>query len=222
MGRMQQAIGATQPQTLHVVREYVLLKGTGGEVSSEVLAQVDYDSRGAAQYSIQKTTGSSRGEQIVRQVLDHEVAPASESRKVAVNGENYDFQLAGRAVFAGAPCYLLRLNPKRKDPGLISGQAWVDQQSFQLRHIEGQLVKAPSWWLKDVAVEITFDNVHGRWVQTATKASADVRMLGIRTLKSQIVNPVGAQDSTLAQLPKSSRHPSGSGIPAELLLLHTH
>jgi hypothetical protein len=221
VGRMQEAADTIQPESLRVIREYLLAKGTSGEVVSRVLAQFDYASSGTKQYSIRETTGSSRGQEIVKQVLDHEVAPA-ESRKVAVNSENYDFQFAGQTFFAGESCYLLRLNPKRKDAGLISGQAWVDQHSFRIRHIEGQLVKPPSWWLKNVSVEITFDNVQGRWVQTATKASADVRMLGVRTLTSQLLTYAEGQGPAIAQVPKNPRRSSGPGIPAEVLLLPLH
>ena len=222
--RMQQVTEATQAESLHVVREYLLSNGTSGEVISHVLAQLDYDEGGAKQYSIRETSGSGRGGEIVKQVLDHEVAPATESRKVAVNPENYDFQFAGEGFFDGETCYLLRMNPKRKVSGLIAGQAWVDQHSYRIRHIEGQLIKPPSWWLKNVSVEITFADVQGRWVQTATKASADVRMVGVRTLTSQLLSSAQDQGRAIAQVQKTSRRTSNPGIPAEVLFfsLHSH
>jgi hypothetical protein len=222
--RMQQVTESTQPETLHVVREYSLSNGTSGEVISHVLAQLDYDEAGAKKYSIRETSGSGRGEGIVKQVLDHEVAPAAESRKVAVNRENYDFKVAGQGFFDGQTCYLLRMDPKRKELGLIAGQAWVDQHSFRIRHIEGQLIKPPSWWLKNVSVEITFADVQGRWVQTATKASADVRMVGVRTLTSQLLTSAQDQGPAIARVQNNSRRSSSAGIPAEVLFfgLHSH
>ncbi|HZQ69969.1 MAG TPA: hypothetical protein VFA68_15700 [Terriglobales bacterium] len=219
VGRMQQVKAEASTGPVHVLREYLLAKGDSGEVTSQVLAQVDYDSHRAVQYSIQKTTGSSRGEDVVKRVLDHEVS--AQSRATAITDENYYFEFAGQAAFDGSDCYLLRLNPKRKDSGLISGQAWVDQRSFQIRHIAGELVKTPSWWLKNVSVEITFGNVEGRWMQTRTEASADVRMAGARTLKSQLLTSQeeGAKSVEVAR--NSGRRPS-TVIPAEVLLFPLH
>ena len=219
VARMQPVKVGPQPQSLSVVREYLFTKGTSDEVVSNVSAQLDYDSRGLVRYSIRKTTGSSRGEDVVKRILEHEVGTSAESRKLAVNGENYDFGFAGKSVFAGDRCYLLRLIPKRKDPGLISGQVWVDQRSFRLRHIEGQLVRTPSWWLKTVSVEITFGNVGGRWLQTTTRASAEVRMIGVRILNSQVVSSVAGQAVKTEELQaKAIRSPGTRAIPAEILL----
>ncbi|HKS75320.1 MAG TPA: hypothetical protein VJQ82_19085 [Terriglobales bacterium] len=218
IGHMRQVAVASQPQPLSVVREYRFTKGTSGEVTSKVLARLDYDSDGLERYSIQQTIGSSRGEDIVKRILEHEVITSPESRKLAVNSENYDFMFAGMSVFDGQQCYLLRLLPKRQDPGLIAGQAWVDQRSFRLLHIEGNMVRTPSWWLKTVSVEITFSNVGGRWVQTTTRADADVRMIGARSLHSQVVSSEAGQGVTAGMRGNSGRSLTTPVIPAEILL----
>ena len=73
VGRMQHVKIASQPEFLSVVREYLFSKGTSGEVTSKVLAQLDYDWRGPVRYSIRNTTGSSRREDIVKRILEREV-----------------------------------------------------------------------------------------------------------------------------------------------------
>ena len=120
-----------------------------------------------------------------------------------MNSENYDFVLSGVSSFDGEQCYLLRLTPKRQDPGLISGGVWVDQRSFRLVHIEGQLVRHPIMAAKTVSVEITFGDVGGRWLQTSTRASAVVRMIGERTLNSQVVSSAAGPDVKIRNAGKS-------------------
>jgi hypothetical protein len=222
VAHMQQAKTSGGAGFFHVVRQYELAKGNTGEVTSTVVAQVEYDPQRAVQYSIQKASGSGRGEDVVKRILDREVS-VSDSKAVAVTEDNYDFQFAGQDVFQGSPCYLLRLQPKRKDSGLIAGQAWIDQRTFQIRHLAGELVKSPSWWLKSVSVKITFDNLQGRWVQTATEAAADVRMAGIVTLKSQVLTFGDEQSTPVTELASDRSNRSRKNtIPAEVLFLPMH
>lgn len=202
-----------------MIRKYELAKGNSGEVTSNVVAKIDYDAQRAVQYSIQKTSGGGRGEDVVKRVLDHEVS-AADSRNVAVTEENYIFEFAGQGVFQGNSCYLLKLVPKRKDPGLIAGQAWVDQRTFHVRHITGELVKSPSWWLKSVSVEITFDNLQGRWVQSSTEASANVRLAGVMTLRSQVLSYAQGENERATEVASNSGSRSRkSAIPAEVLFV---
>lgn len=223
LGHMQQVRVIGQPDPLSVVREYLFTNGTSGEATSSVFAQLDYSSRGLERYSIRQTAGSTRGENIVKRILEHEVEASADPSKSAVNSENYIFVVRGMSSFDGAQCYLLQLIPKREDPGLISGQGWVDQHSFRLLHIEGRMAKTPSWWLKNVSVEISFGDVGGRWLQTTTRASAEVRMIGTRALGSRIVSSAAGQDVTTAGMRGNSSRSSGSvGIPAELLLQPLH
>ena len=218
IGRMQQVRVASHPQWLSVVREYLFTKGTSGELTARVVAGLKYDSVGLKQYSIQQASGSSRSEDIVKRILEHELTTSPDSRKLAVNSENYDFVSAGTSFFDGERCYLLRLIPKRQDPGLIEGQGWVDQHSFRFLHIEGKMVRTPSWWLKTVSVEVTFGDVGGRWLETTTRAFADVRMLGARSLISQVVSSETGQAVMTARMHgNSGRSLATSPLPEEVL-----
>ena len=105
-----------------------------------------------------------------------------------MTSDNYDFTYIGETVLDGQPCYLLGLKPKRKEKDLISGQAWVDKNSFLVRHIEGEIAKTPSWWLKRVRVKLAFADLEGTWLQTSMEAVADVRILGLHTLISRILD----------------------------------
>ena len=76
----------------------------------------------------------------------------------------------------------------------------MDKRSFLILHIEGETAKAPSWWLKSVRVKFSFGDFSGRWLQTSMEAVADVRLLGIHTLTSRILDYRGTDISPSAML----------------------
>jgi len=188
---MEKTRVAIRPQVSYqVIREYRLLGANNSSADSNVVAEVDFRPPASKAYSIRRWTGSDRGPQVVRRVLEHEVEAASNSNQVrtALSRDNYDFTDLGETILDGRPCYLLGLKPRRKETDLVSGQAWVDKHTFVARQIEGEVAKTPSWWLKKVHVKLTFAEVDGTWLQTGMEAIADVRMMGSHTLKSHILD----------------------------------
>jgi hypothetical protein len=173
-----------------VLREYRLFGTKSSSSNSNVVAEVNFRPPASKDYKIQKSSGSKRGEQVVRNVLDHEVETASNRSqdRTAVTRNNYDFSYIGEVVLDGQPCYLLGLKPKRKEKDLIAGKAWVDTHSFFVRRIEGEIAKTPSWWLKAVRVKLAFADFEGTWLQKSMEAVADVRIVGPHTLTSQILD----------------------------------
>jgi hypothetical protein len=206
---MERAQSDVRPQVAYqLIREYRLFGAKSSTSDSEVVAEVDFRPPSSKHYNIQTRTGSSRGEQIVRRILDHEVEAATatkspETHTSAVNSDNYDFTYMGETVLDNQPCYLLGLKPKRKDKDLILGQAWVDKQSLLVRHIEGEVAKTPSWWLKTVRVKLAFAYLEGTWLQTNMEAVADVRFLGPHTLTSRVLDYRGA-DVVASRIPVRS------------------
>lgn len=182
---------------VRVTREYRV--GAENDLS-DVVAAVDFTPPG--RYVIEKHDGSGRAEQIVKRLLQHEIevqGSAQKSQSKALSNDNYAFAYVGEAMLDGHSCYILQITPKRQQVELVSGRAWIDQQSFLIRKIEGTLAKSPSWWVRSVRVSITFDNFHDGWVQTNMKAVADIRCLGERQLTSQTLSfdsaPLAAQNA---------------------------
>ncbi len=173
-----------------VVREFQLFGANGSNPKSSVVAEVEFRPPSSKDYRIQKSSGSNRGEQVVRQILDHEVEGATQvhQSRTALARDNYTFTYNGEAILDGQPCYVLGLQPKRRETELVSGQAWIDKHSFSVRQIEGELAKNPSWWLRKVHVKLTFADVSGTWLQTHMEAVADVRVVGSHTLTSRLVD----------------------------------
>lgn len=188
---MQKVQAADRPQASYqVIREYRLFGAKDSKANSEVVAEVNFRPPASEGYRIQRYSGSNRGQQLVRSILDHEVEATSKDNKdnSAISPENYSFTYMGEAMLYTQPCYVLGLKPKRKEKDLISGEVWVDKHSFLVRQIEGEVAKTPSWWLKQVHIKLVFADLEGIWVQTSMEAIADVRIVGAHTLTSHILD----------------------------------
>jgi hypothetical protein len=173
----------------HVTREYRLGSPARLNRDSGLVAHVDFTPPG--RYAIERRSGSNRAEQVVRQLLQHEIETAmsmQRSKETAITTGNYDFSFLRKEVLNGHPCYLLQISPKRKQSELISGRAWIDQHSFLIRRIEGDLAKSPSWWVKQVHVDLEFTSSQNTWLQISMEAVADVRCLGEQQLTSRVLD----------------------------------
>jgi len=188
---LERAQAAIRPHASYqVIREYRLFGAKDSKSDSEVVAEINFRPPAFRDYTIQRSSGSSRGPQLVRRILDHEVQATSKDNKAssAISSDNYNFSYIGEATLDGQFCYVLALKPKRSDNELISGQVWIDQHSFLIRQIQGEVEKTPSWWLKAVRIKLVFADLDGIWVQKSMEATADVRMVGSHTLTSRLLD----------------------------------
>jgi|SRR5579872_303464 len=204
--RMEQAqarVRADQP-AYTVTRAYKFFASDPKKTSSEVIARVDYQPPSTQNFSIEKATGSSQGEKIVKKVLEHEKEAAREPDcSGAVNRANYNFQYLRTDTLNGRRAYVLQITPKEKNKNTLMGQIWVDAGNYLLRRVEGDLSKSPSWWIKDVHLVLTYGQMAGVWVETAVTAVADVRLLGAHTMIAQAMNLEPA--ITVANMATSAR-----------------
>lgn len=207
----EKAQATASPQVSYqIIREYRLSGAKDSKADSRVVAEVNFKPPASEGYRIKRYSGSSRGQQLVRSVLDHEVEVTSENNKErsAISRDNYTFSYSGEASLDGQSCYVLGLKPKRTDKDLISGQVWVDKHSFLIRQIQGDAAKTPFWWLKKVHITLVFADREGSWVQKSMEAIADVRIVGTHTLTSRILDY--RRESEVAATP----FPAGSVLPA--------
>jgi len=110
------------------------------------------------------------------------------------------------------------LLPRRKESHLLRGDIWVDANTCLLHRFEGELAKPPSWWVRDVNVTFVYGDVGGMWLQTATEAAADVRILGRTRMVSrdvkykitELVTTASAVDTNFLEL--IPRGPFRSGV----------
>jgi len=165
-----------------VTREYKVFRGYDRQPTSEVMAQINFVPPDAKTYRIIQARGNSRGEKIVRELLDRETESAKKGHASEISRMNYDFVFLRQENFGVVPEYVLRIVPKRKDKYLLRGQIWVDGDTFRIRRIEGVPAKSPSFWVKDIHITLQYAELGGMWVPVSFDAIATVRLLGEYTL----------------------------------------
>jgi hypothetical protein len=191
VAQMSQAQAANRIQFLPytVTRDYQLFEGeTSDPPKSHVVADIVVVPPDSKKYTIQTAVGSMLAERIVRKALDSEVAFANDSRATDITRENYDFALVGENELNGRLCYVLELSPRRKSKNLLRGTLWVDAETHLPRRVEGAPARDPSWWFSDVQIVLVYGYVGPMWVQTSSKASANVRIIGRSTMVWQDTN----------------------------------
>jgi hypothetical protein len=180
IARMEQARIANRAsyRPYRVLRDYKFFGSDPEKVNAQVLAEVDFQPPNEKTYVIREARGNERGEKLVRKMLDHERSVSHEHSDVELSAQNYDFVFLRQEPRDGAMCYVVQLIPKRKEKGLLKGAIWVDANTYLIHHIEGELAKTPSFWLKEVRLSMDFSRVAGMWLCTTTEAVASVRFFG--------------------------------------------
>jgi hypothetical protein len=165
-----------------VTREYKVFRGNDKQPTSEVMAQINFVPPDMKTYKITQAQGNSRGEKMVRELLDRETESAKKGHGSEISRTNYDFVFLRQETFGIVPEYVLAIVPKRKDKYLLRGQIWVDANTFRIRRIEGIPAKSPSFWIKGIHITLQFAQLGGMWVPVSFDAIATVRFLGQYTL----------------------------------------
>lgn len=173
---------AAESRTYDVTREYKMFHGAEKQPASEVTAQVDFVPPDSVRYKITQTRGSSRGEQIVRYLLDLETNSAKNGRGSEISRANYDLVFLRQEDIGVIPEYVLGIVPKRKNKYLLRGQIWVDASTFHIRRIEGSPAKSPSLWVKGIYITLQLGQLGSMWVPISFDAVGTVRFSGQFTL----------------------------------------
>jgi hypothetical protein len=168
-------------------REYKLYGKERQATKSEVVADVTFVPPDSKEYTIQQINGSGLGKMIIGRMLEKEAEVTKDSGATDISPDNYDLRFIREEVVRGQRCYVLELLPRRKDNNLLRGNIWVDANTYLLRRTEGQPAKALSWWVRDVSIAFVYGDVGGMWLQTASEATARVRILGPCTMVSRDV-----------------------------------
>ena len=179
-----------------VIREYKVLRGYNTRPSSEVTAQINFVPPDTKTYKIIQAKGDSRGERMVRELLDRETDSAKKVHSDEVTRTNYDFVFLRRENFGVVPEYVLGMLPKRKDKYLLRGQIWVDASTFRIRRIQGVPAKSPSFWITTLHLTMQFATLNGMWVPVSFDAIATIRFLGEYTLAG--LNPPSSESPSTA------------------------
>ena len=184
-----------QSQPYKVTREYKVFRGDEKQPSSEVMAQISFVPPATKTYRITQAGGKSRGEKMVRELLDQEIESAKKSHESEISRANYDFVFLRQEKLGILDEYVLRIIPKRKERYLFSGQVWIDTTTFRIRRLEGVPAKSPSFWITDIHITMQFAQVKSMWIPISVDAIATVRFLGRYTIAGRNISAGNPQSS---------------------------
>jgi hypothetical protein len=73
---------------------------------------------------------------------------------------------------------VFRISPRRKRPGTITGELWIDVESGLATHLEGRLLKTPSVLLRRVDISQEAEIRDGETYSRETRLQIDTRFTG--------------------------------------------
>lgn len=141
--------------------------------------KVALDPAAGFRYQVVAEGGSPRvRNRALRPVIDGESQQhqSKERAMAALTPENYAF-----AVERTSGQVRVFLTPKRNDTRLIKGVAYLSPDG-ELRRVEGQLAKSPSFWVRSAVVIREYHRVAGLVMPTSLESVADVRFAGMSRL----------------------------------------
>jgi hypothetical protein len=165
-----------------VTREYKVFQGDDKQPIAEVVAQINFVPPDTHTYKITQARGKSRGEAMVREILDQETEMTTRTNESEISRTNYDFVFLRQDKFSVGDEYVLGIIPKRKDKYLFRGQIWLDANTFRIRRLEGIPAKNPSFRIKSIHVTLQFADLSGMWMPISFDAIASVRLSGQYTI----------------------------------------
>lgn len=115
---------------------------------------------------------------VLRKLVESEQEADQNRRDTGLTESNYRFQLLGAETVDGRQCYVLDVDPKRKDKFLYDGKIWVDAEEFAVVRIEARPAKNPSFWISSTSIEHRYSK-HGEfWLPATNRSTTKVRLGG--------------------------------------------
>jgi len=137
------------------------------------------ESLGKPQYQSVEMAGDETVKQqvIVRYLTAEAKAAEVPAASVAVTPVNYKFSFKGTRQTAAATTYHFSIKPRRKRPGLLKGELWLDETGVVVRQ-SGYLVKSPSIFVKRITMTRETAIRDGLAQNRVIHVSVDTRLVG--------------------------------------------
>jgi hypothetical protein len=171
-------------ERVSAVRTYEVHNEKGEVVAQEVVL-MEYQAPATETFVRTSATGSGLVRQrVFRQLMKDEQTRlrAKKDAEGLITPENYTFELVALDRIGNSECTVVHAIPKRKETDLFDGTIWIDTQDFAIVKITGHLAKNPSFWVKRVDFERSYQKIDGFWVVSRETAVSAVRIFGRETL----------------------------------------
>jgi hypothetical protein len=136
---------------------------------------------------------------IARYLNAEQQAAAMPNSSLAITAANYKFRYMGSS--GGTPIYAFHITPRKKRPGLINGELWIDGATGLVVHEAGYLVKRPSIFIRRFRIVRDVRLQDGAPYIRITQIEIDARF-------------VGRAELTITESPCTCARPAG-GIPTQ-------
>ncbi len=176
---LERAKALTAFQGTRVYR--LVYQGFPGPRSAEMIVDVKYELPATLEFTIRSATGSKLLiEAVLKKLLQKEkeaLKPENQS-SVALNNENYSFELAGPENGPDGSTYILTVEPRTKNKLLYRGRIWVDADDFAVARIEAAPAINPSFWIKGAKLEQVYLKVADFWLPASNRSISNTRLGG--------------------------------------------
>jgi hypothetical protein len=171
-----------QPKTAHQYSASRRLEASGSGQRAWLDVETEFTPAEGLVYHVTAEGGSGyiRG-RVLRSLLDEEqdVIARSGGAAVALSSDNYRFTPEG---VDGDGLAVVAIRPLRKDRSLIAGRMFLTAEG-ELRRVEGQLVKNPSFWVSRVTLVRSYRPINGVLMPVSLDTTAQLRLLGSSSLR---------------------------------------
>jgi len=113
---------------------------------------------------------------VIARFLANDVKPHEPS--AAVTRENYSFVYDRTSEYNGLNAYVFQLKPARKRIGLLKGELWLDAATAQPLRLWGDLVKSPSFFVRNIRVVQDFQRIGDSSHPLRLLLTVDTRIAG--------------------------------------------
>ena len=173
-----------QISQLSAIRDYTIRNNKGKALAREVVL-VEYQSPGTETF----TTRSGEGSRYIRSHVFHRLMKFEADRvrtrigqNSLINPDNYALEMVGREMVDNTACLVVHAVARRRERDLFTGRIWINEQSFAIVRIAGELAKSPSFWIKHVHFIRGYRQVGEFWLPSTEQAVSLVRIFGRETL----------------------------------------
>jgi hypothetical protein len=136
--------------------------------------------------------------QVIARYLSAQIeAQAIPAASIAITPANYKFTYKGPVNAAGGVAYAFLIKPRKKLPGLIKGELWLDGETGAVVRQSGYLVKNPSIFVRRINVTRETLIRAGFADELTTYLSVDTRLVGRAELTIH-EHPWSDRDSSFA------------------------
>ena len=171
-----------RPRVAHRYTAARRLEASGVGQRGWLEAQIDFTPESGLLYVVTAEGGSRYiRTRVLRSLLDEEqqlIARAAEP-SVDMTTDNYQFTPEGVDPDGFA---VVALRPLRKELGLITGRMFLTVDGDLVR-VEGQLAKAPTFWISRVKLVRSYQAINGVPMPVLLQSTAQLKLLGSSSLR---------------------------------------